>query len=219
MSEISYFFENDFLHYKDLFNDFCQHPLSIPKGTSVCKRGHINGLMYYLLSGMVKIYTTNYFGYDRTIAFAGKHTLFGLDCIQSDMISVLNVDCLTDIQVLPLTGETIKKMMAYDESFAYDLVLYYSRVTRLLCFDVENQSINDATTRLANFLYLYMKSSSYEKTQTIDLTQESLASAINSSRVQVSRICNKLKEEGIIKIHNKEISVENSEKLCTLCHF
>lgn len=128
------------------------------------------------------------------------------------------MDCLTDIQVLPFTGETLKKMMAKDASFAYDLVVYYSKVTRQLAFDVENQSIPDVTTRLANFLYLFMESPGYREDGKINLTQESMASAINSSRVQISRIYSDLKKDGIIKVYSKGISIADREKLHALCH-
>lgn len=219
MSQISYIFEDDFLPYRKLFLHACPPPLFMPKGTTICKRGHTRGWMYYLLNGMVKVYTTNFYGYDRHIGYMKKNTLFSLDCIEPDMTSVVNIESLTDINVLLFTGETIKKIMAKNASFAYDLVVYYCKITRQLAFDVENQSINDATTRLVNFLYLLTKSPGYEETQKIDLTQESLASAINSSRVHVSRICRELKNKGIIKIYSKGLSIEDSEELHSLRNF
>jgi CRP-like cAMP-binding protein len=201
-----------------MFSKNCPPPLSMPKRAIICKKGHTSGWMYYLLEGMVKVYTTNYNGYDRIIGYMEKHTIFGLDCVYNDELSIVNIESLTDIKVLPFTGDILRKMIIHNSAFAYDFILYYCQVIRQLAFDAENQSINDVSTRLANFLYTYMNSSIYAKKQKIDLSQESLASAINSSRVQVARVCCKFKEDGIIKTLGKGIEIIDAEKLGKLCH-
>jgi CRP-like cAMP-binding protein len=215
--DISYIFEDDFCPYLDLFLRHCPPPLNMPKGAIICKKGYTNGWMYYLLGGTVKICTVNYNGYARIIAYMKKHTIFALDCVNGKDMSTVNIESVSDIQVLPFTVEILKRIMARNGEFAFDFVCYYSKIVRQLTFDAENQSINDAATRLVNFFYTYMSTPGYAENKKIDMTQESLAAAINSSRVQVARICQRLKADGLIKTSGRGIEIMDADKLSALC--
>ena len=56
---------------------------------------------------------------------------------------------------------------------------------------------------------LYQKSNIYQKNGCILLNQDSIASAINASRVQVARICAEWKKAGWIRIGRGKIWLED----------
>lgn len=211
-------YKDDFLPYHSLFSKHCPPPLSLSKGSIICKKGISSKWMYYLEDGMVKISAGNYTGSEKIFAYLKSNSIFGLDCFHPEMRSIVTIEAVTNVWVMPFTSETLRIMMAENKDFAYDLVAYYSKVMRQLCFDGENQSINDAAIRLANFLFLYISGNDSGK-DNIDMTQQELASAISCSRSSISRICGKLKNEGIIKINGKGISIVDKKKLEGLCHF
>lgn len=128
--------------------------------------------MYYLSQGLLKVYSSNSYGYDRVIAFLKDDNIFGLDCLDPDQPSVVTIECVTDSWVMPLQSEMLTGIMRESPDFACDLVAYYAKVMRQLCFDTENQSINDARVRLVNFLYLYAESSGDDR---IAMSQQDLA--------------------------------------------
>ncbi|KUO77235.1 MAG: hypothetical protein APF81_25505 [Desulfosporosinus sp. BRH_c37] len=215
---ISFLFKDDFLTHYDLFSKHCPPPLSLPKGSIICKKGISSKWMYYLNEGTLKVYSDNYTGYERIIAYLKRNSIFGLDCFHPEMSSIVTIEAVTDVWVMPFTSGTLRIMMAENSDFAFDLVAYYCKVMRQLCSDAENLSINDATIRLVNFLFLYINGND-SGIDTIDMTQQELASAINCSRSCISRICARLKNDGIIKINGKGLSVSDKRKLEELCRF
>ncbi len=214
----SYLYQKDFLPYYELFKKHCPPPLSMPRGSIICQKGLTSRWMYYLTEGMMKVYYDNYNGNERILAYLKKNSIFGLDCFDPDKTSIVTIECLTDVWIMPFSSTTIKVMMDENKNFGYDLVKYYCKVMRQLCFDAENQSIQDATTRLANFLFLHTDKDN-DNFETIEMTQQDLASAVNCSRTTISRICSKFKDEGIIKIKGKGISIIDKVKLEKLCRF
>lgn len=58
--------------------------------------------MYYLSQGLLKVYSSNSYGYDRVIAFLKDDNIFGLDCLDPDQPSVVTIECVTDSWVMPL---------------------------------------------------------------------------------------------------------------------
>ena len=111
--------------------------------------------------------------------------------------------------MLRFTPELLQRICRQNPAFATDLALYVGDVLRLMCFDAEKQSIDDVQTRLATFMCLYIESSAETcaEKNVVPMTQESLASAINASRIQTSRICAQLKADGIISIGRKRVEV------------
>ena len=96
------------------------------------------------------------------------------------------------------------------------LASYVGDVLRLMCFDAENQSVSDVTTRLINFIFLYMKSEDYCQTQCIPMSYENLASAVNASRIQIARICSKMKRLGVIDVGRRCITIKKPNALYDL---
>lgn len=214
----SYFYEDDFLPYLKLFERYCPPPLAMPRGSLICKKGFSHDWLYYLNSGMVKVYSNNYHGYERIVAYLNKNSIFGLDCLNPGSTSIVTIECITDVWLMPFKRETLHAMMAESLDFSYALVAYYCKVMRQLCFDAENQSISDTATRLANFLYLCV-SHRDEAQPRVDLTQQDVASAINCSRTSVSRLYGKWKEQGIIRIEGKGICILDPAALQRQCRF
>ena len=210
----SYLFNADLMPYRDLFLRHCPPPMLMPRGNCVCKKGVTKGWMYYLCHGLLKVYSSNSYGYDRVIAFLKDDNLFGLDCLDPSQPSIVTIECVTDSWVMPFQSEMLAKIMGEDPCFARDLVAYYAKVMRQLCFDTENQSIHDAKVRLANFLYLYVQSNGSSR---VDMSQQDLAAAVNCSRSSVARICNQLKEAGAIRTQGRGLTVLDPERLTEHC--
>lgn len=63
----SYLFNADMAPYRELFLRRCPPPMLMPRGNQVCKKGVTKGWMYYLSQGLLKVYSSNSYGYDRVI--------------------------------------------------------------------------------------------------------------------------------------------------------
>ena len=213
-SAASYLFNADMAPYRELFLRHCPPPMLMPRGNRVCKKGVTKGWMYYLCHGLLKVYSSNSYGYDRVIAFLKDDNLFGLDCLDPGLPSIVTIECVTDSWVMPFQSEMLGRIMEEDPGFARALVAYYAKVMRQLCFDTENQSINDAKVRLGNFLYLYTQASGSGR---VEMSQQDLAASVNCSRSSAARVCGQLKEEGIIRTQGRGLTVLDPERLRELC--
>lgn len=214
--DASYLYENDFEDYRPLFIKYCPPPFPMPKGSLVYEKGVSKGWMYYLYGGIVKVFTSNYDGSERMLAYLKKDNIIGIDCFDPKSTAIVSAQCITDVWCTPFNCDTLQLMTNESPDFGFKLIAYYSKVMRQLCFDAENQSINELVTRMANFLYLYVINS---VSDIVDMTQQDLASAISCSRSSVSRICDRFRQEGIVCSNGKGLRVSNLQKLKAYCRF
>lgn len=218
MENISFVFEDDFIKYRGMFEKYCPPPLSVRKGTDLCKQCYTSDWMYYLVDGIVKVYVTNYNGNERIIDFMKENTLIGMDCVIPTLKSVVSISCVTDIHVLPFNADVLKKMLVENSEFAYDLVLYYGKVLRQVTYHSGNLGISNLTARFANFLFLFTDTPEFKAKGKITMTQEEIAASINISRAQVAKMCSHFRREGIIETGNRSIVITDLEKLRNYCH-
>ena len=215
---ISYIINNNLLPYHDLFIKCCRRTAEFPKGAILSRSGDPIPYMYFLLEGMVKVYTTNPSGYVRILGYHKSNTLFAMDGICGEHEpAVVTVESITPVKVLLVTWDDIVTMGTEDHSFPGSLLRYYGTVFRLMCFDAETKSICSASARLAAFLCLYEKN--IKENGEVRLTQDELASAVNASRVQIARICSDFKQRGLIACSKGCVTVLNYDELVRLSQY
>ena len=215
---ISYIINNNLVQYHDLFVKRCRRTSKFPKGAILSKSGDPIPYMYFLLEGMVKIYTMNPSGYVRILGYHKSNTLFTMDGIcGAQEPAVVTVESITPVKVLLVTWDDIVEMGNEDHSFPSALLRYYGTVFRLMCFDAETKSICDASARLATFLCIYERDA--KENGIIRLTQDELASAVNASRVQIARICSDFKKQGLISCSRGCVTVLDYDGLVKLSQY
>ena len=178
-----------------------------PPGTIFSRSGQLNKQVFYLVSGLVKVYTSNPEGYQRLLGYHQDNTLFALDCLRGKDEAVVSTSALRECQVITISGPELKDFLFKHPQFAYDLLLYEQDVLRLMCFDAEIQSNSSVTSRLSSFVLIYMSSEHYRKTLMVNLSQTEIASAINASRIQVARVEEKMQKKGLIAINRRGIKI------------
>lgn len=213
---ISYLINNNLSEYRDLFQKCCIQKFELPRNTILSRAGNPIPNMFFLLSGMVKVYTTNPSGYTRILGYHRKNTLIAMDGICEGVSAVVNIESVTNVTVLVVTWDIIKKMEQLNSKFINDFLKYYGTVLRLLCFDAETNSVCDASSRLATFLCLYKHNI---KDEEMYMTQDELASAVNASRVQIARICADFRKQGLISNKRGKINILNYEKLSKISQY
>ncbi len=212
-ASISYIIENNLVAYRQLVLDNCAKPEIFPRRAIMSCDGKPISSMYFLLDGMIKVYTNNLHGYVRILGYHKKNTIFEMDGLIPNAPAVVTTESVTPISVIPVSEKDFLAINRINPCFLLDLAKYYCTVLRLMCFDAENQSICDAKVRLSNFLCLYARCQKQEEQGKVGMTQEDLASAVNCSRVQVARICADLRKEGIITTGRGGLMISDLKKL------
>ena len=180
-SPVSFILKDTLLPWRGMLLSSGAELLDYPAGSVLSRSGEVNQHIYFLLRGIVKTYTSNASGYLRLLGYHKANTIFTLDNLRGGEPAVVSNEALTSITVLRFTPELLQRICRQNPAFATDLALYVGDVLRLMCFDAEKN--------------------------VVPMTQESLASAINASRIQTSRICAQLKADGIISIGRKRVEV------------
>lgn len=212
-ARIRYFFEGDFLPYRQAFVQNCPPAMKLDKGMRACECGETKNWMYYLDRGRMRVYAGNCQGNERVVALLGPGSIVGLDCLVPDAASTMSIACVTDCWLLPFQNTLLEEFIRRDSDFAVTLAHYYCKVMRQLCYDAASQSVNDVFVRLANFLLANWSAAQPR----VRLSQQELANAVNCSRASVSRACRLLKAEGVITTEGVGFSVRDWPRLEEMC--
>ncbi len=215
-ANISYILENNLLAYRQLMLNCGAKPEFFPRHSILSSSGAPITKLYFLLEGIVKIYTNNVHGYIRILGYHKKNTIFAMDGLIGVSPAVVTTESVTPIRVVPIGEQELRWVNMQNNEFFWDLSKYYCTVLRLMCFDAENQSISEGKVRLANFLNLYTSAQSVDNKGIIKMTQDDLASAVNCSRVQIARICADLRKQGIIDTKRGQILIKDFPALAKL---
>lgn len=216
---VNFILEGDLAAHRDFILENGPPTVEFPAGAVVSRIGEAPGRCFYLLEGMVKAFTVNSQGYIRLLGYHREDTVFVLDGLRGKDPCVVSTQAITAVRAAPLAPEDLARLARLSPDFALDLALFVGDTLRLMCFDAENQSIWDVSTRLANFLCMYMKSRDYRANRCVPMTQENLASAVNASRVQVARVCARLRREGILETGRRRVVIRDEEALRALSRF
>lgn len=211
--------ENNLAAYRSLILDNCHDSIIYPAGTCLSRAGEPIESMYYLLRGMVKIYTINKNGYVRIVGYHAQNTIFAMDGLRRYEHACVTTEAVNEIEVICLSLAQIQQLTLQDNDFLSTILVYYGDVLRLMCVDAESQSVDDVITRLANFICLYMQCDYYQQLGYIPLSQDNLASAINASRIQVARVCAKFKQAELIKVGRCKMIIKDEKKIRELSSF
>ena len=189
---------------------------SYPIGTVFSASGQLNPFVFYLVSGVVKVYTENSEGTARLLGYQQKDTIFAIDSIRGSDRAVVSTESISRCQVIKIHSNDFKQFLLEEPQLCYDFLLYEQDVLRLMCYYAEIHSGATITSRIASFLMLYMQSEDYKNSQVVNMTQYNLASAVNASRIQIARITEKMQELGILKIGRKKIYILDEKELSKL---
>lgn len=210
---VRYIMQDNLSPWRNLLLASTPPPIEIEAGGLISKSGIPSSYVYFLLDGLVRVYTTNANGYVRLLGYHMANSLFVLDDLRGGEVSLVTTEAMTKIHVLAITQPQLHTLCLNHPPFATDLMLYVGDVLRLMCYESEKLAVLDVKTRLVNFMCLYLESVPADKPRCIPMTQESLASAISASRVQTARACAQLKASGLILTGRKTIQVIDESAL------
>ena len=161
------------------------------KGQQLSRGGTPSPQVYFILEGAARASVVNVYGYERTLGYLRQNTICCMDALRHDAGVSVTITALTTLRAVPLTLADMSRLMTESADFAAAVLLYYS----------------DVLNKLANFIGLYVLSEDYARFGFLPFSQQELASAIGASRVQVARVCEKLKAQGIVDIKKRRLYV------------
>jgi len=186
---------------------------------SVFSQGERADAVFYIQKGRVKLSVLSKQGKEATIGLLGPGDFVGEGCLASDQpIRLATATAATDCSILKISKYEMLRAL-HDEHVLSDLfVAYLVERHNHTQADLVDQLFNSSEKRLARALLILSRFGKDDKPETVipQISQETLAEMIGTTRSRVNFFMNKFRKLGFIK-YNGGLQV-NSSLLSVVLH-
>ncbi|MGL5510824.1 MAG: global nitrogen regulator NtcA [Microcoleaceae cyanobacterium] len=171
--------------------------------------------VYVLVKGAVKLSRVYEAGDEITVALLRENSVFGvlslITCHRSDRF--YHAVAFTPVELLSLPIDQVEKALKEDPELS--MVMLRGLSSRILQTEmmIETLAHRDMGSRLVSFLLILCRDFGVPSkdgiTVDLKLSHQAIAEAIGSTRVTVTRLLGELREQNMISINKKKITVHN----------
>jgi CRP-like cAMP-binding protein len=185
--------------------------LELHKDQSIFTQGDVADSVFYIQKGRVKLTVVSDQGKEAVVAILEPGQFFGEGCLNGHPLRIVTTTAMEECVITSITKEamiaTLHNEPKFSELFIAYLLTRNSRVEE----DLIDQLFNSSEKRLARLLLLLAHFGKEGRPQPIllDVSQETLAEMIGTTRSRVSFFMNKFRKLGLIS-YNGKIEVHNS---------
>jgi CRP/FNR family transcriptional regulator, cyclic AMP receptor protein len=181
------------------------------KNQTVYSQGAPADSVFYIQTGKVKITVLSEQGKEAVVSILGQDDFFGEGCLAGQARRLATVTAMTECVIARMEKtditRTIHQEPAFAELFIAHLLARNSRVEA----DLVDQLFNSSEKRLARILLLLANFGKETMPEPViaEISQETLAEMIGTTRSRVSFFMNKFRQLGLID-YNGQIEVHPS---------
>jgi CRP-like cAMP-binding protein len=168
--------------------------------------------VFYIQEGRVRLSVVSKQGKEATIALLGPGEFMGEECIASDQpIRMATVTAITDCSVLKIERKRMLRTLHVEHGlsdlFVAHMVARHNRTQA----DLVDQLFNSSEKRLARALLILSRFGKEDRPDTVvpQISQETLAEMVGTTRSRVNFFMNKFRKLGFIK-YNGGLQVHSS---------
>ncbi|MEM9541167.1 MAG: global nitrogen regulator NtcA [Cyanobacteria bacterium P01_E01_bin.42] len=188
---------------------------SCERGKTIFFPGDPAERVYFLLKGAVKLSRVYEAGEEITVALLRENSVFGVLSLivgqRSDRF--YHAVAFTPVELLSAPIEQVQKALTANPELA--MLMLQGLSSRILQTEmmIETLAHRDMGSRLVSFLLILCRDFGVPTSDGIridlKLSHQAIAEAIGSTRVTVTRLLGDLRQESMISIHKKKITVHN----------
>jgi CRP/FNR family transcriptional regulator, cyclic AMP receptor protein len=185
--------------------------LKFEKNENVFVQGDVADTVYYIQKGNIKLTVISKHEKEAVVGVLGPGQFFGEGCMNGHPMRIATTTAMESCVITAITKQAMKATLheqpAFSELFVAYLLTRNSRIEE----DLIDQFFNSSERRLARMLLLLAHFGKEGSPQTItpNISQETLADMIGTTRSRVSYFMNKFRKLGLIS-YNGHIEVNNS---------
>jgi CRP/FNR family transcriptional regulator, cyclic AMP receptor protein len=185
--------------------------LKFKKNQHVFEQGDVADAVFYIQKGRVKLTVLSEQGKEAVVGILEPGQFFGEGCLNGHPLRLATITAMEECLITSIAKEamiaTLHTEPKFSELFMTYLLTRNSRVEEALI----DQLFNSSEKRLARLLLLLAHLGKEGRPQPIplDISQETLAEMIGTTRSRVSYFMNKFRKLGLIS-YNGKIEVHNS---------
>jgi CRP/FNR family cyclic AMP-dependent transcriptional regulator len=175
------------------------------KGGLVFSQGGPCDAIFYVLSGQIKLTVLSDLGKEAVIAILGPGSFFGEQCLAGHPLRIATASALADASLMRIEKSHMMKALSEQREFSDFFLSHLLTRTARYEEDLIDQLFNSSEKRLARLLLLLANFGKEGKSEPVlgNISQETLAEMIGTTRSRVSHFMNKFRKLGFIEYNGK----------------
>jgi len=182
------------------------------KGAVAFTQGDRADAVFFIQKGKIKIGVVSQHGKEAIVAVLSAGEFVGEDCISTTHpLRLVTATALTDCEMLKIGRRQMVQALSRDHTFSDVFVSFLLARNARIQADLIDHLFNSSEKRLARVLLLLAQFGKEGKPEAVvpNLSQESLAKMVGTTRSRVSFFMNRFRKLGFIE-YDGEIRIHNS---------
>jgi CRP-like cAMP-binding protein len=185
--------------------------VACPAQRPIFTQGDTADAVFYIQDGQVKLTVVSARGKEAVIAVLALQTFFGEGCLAGQPVRMATATALTDCTLMRIAQPAMLRVLHAEPAFSALFMAYLlSRNSRIEA-DLIDQLFNSSEKRLARVLLLLAHFGKEGKTEVVipQISQETLAEMIGTTRSRVNFFLNKFRKLGFID-YNGDLRIHSA---------
>ena len=176
--------------------------LEFEKKASIYAQGQPSDHVMYIQTGSVKLSVVNSVGKEAIVAVLGPGDFFGEGCLAGQKVCMGSATALAPTTVLAIERNEMIRVLHGEHAFSDRFIKFMLSRNIRIQEDLVDQLFNSTEKRLARTLLLLARYGNNDRPQRVlpNISQETLAEMVGTTRSRVNLFMNKFKKLGFI--HN-----------------
>jgi len=190
------------------------------KKQTIFVQGDPSDAVFYIQQGKVRLTVVSTGGKEATIGVLNEGDFFGEGCLTGQPLRLCAATAMTDCSVMRIDKKAMMEVLHREHSFSDMFVAYL--LTRNIRYeaDLVDQLFNSSEKRLARILLLlaHFGKDGVHETPIPNISQETLAEMIGTTRSRVSFFMNRFRKLGFVDYHGGDDVRVHSSLLNIVLH-
>jgi CRP-like cAMP-binding protein len=183
--------------------------LKIKKNQQVFEQGEVADTVFYIQKGRVKLTVLSGQGKEAVVGILEAGQFFGEGCLNGHTLRIATTTAMEECAITSITKEAMIAALRSEPKFSELFMTYLLTRNSRVEEDLIDQLFNSSEKRLARLLLAHFGKEGIPQPILADISQETLAEMIGTTRSRVSYFMNKFRKLGLIS-YNGKIEVHNS---------
>jgi CRP/FNR family transcriptional regulator, cyclic AMP receptor protein len=190
------------------------------KKQTVFVQGDPSDAVFYIQKGKVTLTVVSKSGKEATIGILNEGDFFGEGCLTGQLLRLCSATAMTDCSVMRIEKKSMMEVLHREYAFSEMFVAYLLARNIRYEEDLVDQLFNSSEKRLARILLLlaHFGKEGVHETPIPNISQETLAEMIGTTRSRVSFFMNRFRKLGFIDYHAGDALQIHSSLLNVVLH-
>jgi len=180
------------------------------KGEIIIFEGEPSNLVYFVVSGVVKLFKTSPDGKEQIIYLVRPYESFNEIPVFEAGASLASAQAMTPVVLYSMEKDDLRNALARHPALAMNVIQVLAQRTEQLLSLVEDLSFRRVTGRVAKILLEYLGNRDSPPRR---LTQQEMAAMAGTAREMIGRSLKLLEEEGMVRLDRNRIVIVDEEAL------